>query len=290
MMVVILPDAVNGAMPLQIASSSSSSSSSTGRAFSSPSFVGGLMAEPFLRPKGVSVVVSFAGTNSASIQSDNFLAAGIGVHSPDCCVDGIDYGYRFDAYLLHDGTELLSASAWEVCDFNMACGGHSWLNLMFFSASAVDVPSSSSSLRLIMEWKNRTVYWSYSFAYSSPINLTSFQAPAQENPYFNAGSLTNVLANPESGGVFFFQFGIMSRYSIGHGGWRVMFTCPAYLENQTWMCISHAMSLQGDQSYWKALWRWGENYEGVAAIADAKNASVAFSYSPSTLPDFRTFW
>ena len=99
-----------------------------------------------------------------------------------------------------------------------------------------------------------------------------------------------MLSNPESAGVYFFQFGVMSRYPIGHAGWNVNFTCPAFLANQTWTCIGHALSLQGDQSYWKALWRWGENYRGVAAVPEPIDQSVTFSYSSTTLPDFQVFW
>ena len=71
------------------------------------------------------MTVSFAGTNASAIEADNFLSAGMGVHSPHSCVDGIDFSYRFDAYLFHDGSERLVPTAWEVCDWNMACGGHS---------------------------------------------------------------------------------------------------------------------------------------------------------------------
>ncbi len=40
----------------------------------------------------------------------------------------------------------------------------------------------------------------------------------------------------------------------------------------------------------KALWRWGENYDGVAAVADPKTSSVTLSYSSTALGDFESFW
>ena len=117
------------------------------------------------------VTVSFAGTNTSAIQPDNFLSAGVGAHSPHCCVDGIDFGYRFDAYLYHDGGEMLVATAWEICDWNMACGGHSWQNLMFFEERALSAPLNSS-VRLLMEWEGRTVLWQYSVGQAAIQNFT----------------------------------------------------------------------------------------------------------------------
>jgi hypothetical protein len=73
-----------------------------------PVYVGGFMAGQVVAAKGVSVTVDFSQTNPNVIQSDNFLAAGIGVQSPNCCVDGLDYGYRIDAYLFNDGKDTPS--------------------------------------------------------------------------------------------------------------------------------------------------------------------------------------
>ena len=265
------------------------------------------MTQNFIRPKGVSVTVDFAGTNVSSIERDNYLSAGMGVHSAHCCVDGIDFGYRFDVYLFHDGSELLVASAWEVCDWNMACGGHSWQNLMFFSERPVKAPLASS-LHLNLEWKNRTVFWSFSVDRAPGLNLTSFNPPKEDNPYFVAGTLGNIPASPEpprvffpnaplsifstpaSPGFYFFQYGIMSRYPIGHAGWSVSFTCPSYLDSGNWRCIGHSDSIQGDQSYWKVIWRWGEPYYGVIATSNSTNPTVTFSYSSSTLQSFSMLW
>lgn len=73
---------------------------------------------------GAGVTVDFTSTNPSAIQDDNFLAAGLGIHATGCCVDGIDYSYRSDLYVFHNGSELLAASGWEACDNNAACVGH----------------------------------------------------------------------------------------------------------------------------------------------------------------------
>jgi hypothetical protein len=271
-------------------------------------YAGGFATQSIVRPEAVSVTVSFAGTNASAIEADNFLSAGMGVHSSHCCVDGIDFSYRFDAYLYHDGSEALVATAWEICDWNMACGGHSWQDLIFLSQERVNA-SISSSLHLFLEWKNRTVFWSFSVDQSPALNFTSFTPPAQDNPYFIVGtqgnipatplpprpffpnSLLSIFTTPSSPGFYFFQYGIMSQYPIGHPGWSVSFSCPSYLVDGAWECLDHSDTLQGDQSYWKAIWRWGESYDNVVATPNGTSPGVTFSYSASsTMPSFSPLW
>jgi hypothetical protein len=282
MTVAIYPDAVVGVVPWEGASGSVS-----GFGMGVPVYAGGYMDSTLNRTEGVSLMVSFAGTNASSIQGDNYLAAGMGVHSPGCCVDGIDYGYRFDVYLFRNGNEVLVVSAWEVCDYVSACGGHSWKVLMFLNSSEIGSPSLSSEIRLAMEWRGHIVYWVYEVGAGPPLNLTSFEAPPQENPYFDIGVLSG--SGGESG-YYFFQFGIMSGFPIGRGGWSVAFECPAYLADSGWKCVDHARTLEGSQSYWKVLWRWGEDYPNVEAVPNG-DQGVVFSYSPSTtMGSFQSLW
>lgn len=119
--VVFLPDAVAGVTPQQ-----PNTGAASAFVIGPSDYAGGFATQNFLRLEGVSVEVSFAGTNVSSIQPDNYLSGGLGVHAAHCCVDGIDFGYRFDVYLYHDGSEAMVATALEICDWNMACGGHSW--------------------------------------------------------------------------------------------------------------------------------------------------------------------
>jgi hypothetical protein len=309
LMVTFVPDATANVVP--------GDGSGTGLAISgTPVFgplvyAGGFMPGAFSRPTGVASTVSFAGTNASSIQADNFLAAGIGTHSPDCCVDGIDYGYRFDVFLYHDGSERLVAAAWKICDWNIACGGHSWQDLMFFSSGKVTV-QPQSNVRLALEWQNRTVLWSYSIDQGILQRFTTFTPPVQENPYFHVGTLGNLPPGPEpprvlypqglvnlfsstqASGFYFFQYGLTSRYPIGHGGWQASFICPSYsVKGVDWTCLSHSDSIQGDQSYWKVFWRWGDPYSNVVAgrCDGSPVACARFRYDPaSTLQSFETLW
>jgi hypothetical protein len=286
MLVVILPNAVAGVSPKQGASGDFSS-----YGFGKSVYAGGYMAAGLARTTGVSVDVSFSGSNSNDIQPDNFLAAGLGVHSPGCCVDGIDYGYRFDAYLFHNGSGALAASAWQICDDNAACGGHSWKNLLLLQYARLETPISSGEIHLEILWSGRTVVWTYALGNGPSRTFATMNATSQMNPDFDIGTLPGGYVPGVQSGSYFFQFGILSRYAVGQPGWDVTFTCPAFLADSTWVCVPHANSLQGGQSFWKALWRWGENYGSVSVTPVAQSHSVVFTYSSSsTMPSFQKLW
>jgi hypothetical protein len=135
-------------------------------------------------------------------------------------------------------------------------------------------------------------------------NFTSFVPPTVDNPYFNIGTLGSVPSSSEppsvyfpfqTTGFYFFQYGLMSAYPIGHGGWSVSFVCPSYLTGTSddWKCVQHSDSVQGDKAYWKAIWRWGQPYSNVIPVVERNGTSpvVTFSYSPSsTMPSFESLW
>jgi hypothetical protein len=278
MMVVIPPDAVNGTSP----------SGTTGSyTFRTPVLVAGFNSGPNIGTRGVSANFSFGGTNPSVIQQNNYLAAGIGVHSPNCCVDGLDYGYRADVFLYQNGNEIFTASGWEACDIITACGGHTWKHLLYFSSTAVN-SSIGANFRLSMQWMGRTLDWFYS-AGTKVRQVASFRAPGQENPGFDAGWL-GLSSTPSPGGYPFFQFGVMSAFPIGRSGWRLVVSCPAIIKNSTWRCIDHAGLVQGDNSYWKFIWRWGENYPGVGATTTKDAKTIVFQYSQVSVHDFQSAW
>ena len=286
MMLLLVPDAVNGVVPV---SAESPSSFVQGV----PVYLGAYMNEAPGHASGAEVTVSFAGTNASSIQSNNFLSGGMGIHAAGCCVDGIDYSYRFDLYLFHDGNESLVASAWQVCDDNAACGGHSWKVLMFLDAQPIKPARLGDNVTLRLEWVNyqqgASVVWSYSESGGAFVSFTSFVPPSSENHDFNTGVLAGGTPTAAQSGSYFFQFGIMSRFPIGHGGWTVALTCPA-VHNADWSCVPHASTLMGDQSFWKVFWRWGEDYPH-SVVVSPRSEQVVFEYSlNSSTTSFQSLW
>ena len=286
MMLLLIPDAVNGVLPASAASSGS-------LVMGAPVYLGAYMDAPPGHASGAEVTVSFGGTNASSIQADNFLSAGIGIHAAGCCVDGIDYSYRFDLYQFHGGSETLVATAWQVCDNNAACGGHSWKVLMFSDTQPIRSTEPNDNVTLRMEWvqaqSSTLVSWTYSESGGPFTNFTSFLPPSSENHDFNTGLLPGGALSGLQSGSYFFQFGIMSRYPIGHGGWDVALTCPAVL-NSEWSCVPHAKTLAGDQSFWKVFWRWGEDYPDVMLVSP-QPAHMVFGFSStSSTTSFVSLW
>jgi hypothetical protein len=54
--------------------------------------------------------------------------------------------------------------------------------------------------------------------------------------------------------------------------------------------VGRAHTLEGSQSYWKVLWRWGEDSPSVEAVPNGDQV-VVFSYSPSTtMKSFQSLW
>jgi len=286
MMLLLIPDAVNGVLPASAASPGSLT-------IGVPVYVGAYMDAPPGHASGAEVTVSFAGTNASSIQTDNFLSAGMGIHAAGCCVDGIDYSYRFDLYQFNNGSNTLVAGAWQVCDDNAACGGHSWKVLMFSDAKLVRLTEPSGNVTLRIQWvqaqSNASVSWTYSESGGSFTNFTSFLPPSVENHDFNTGVLPGGALSGLQSGSYFFQFGIMSRYPIGHDGWRAALTCPAVLTSG-WTCVPHAKTLSGDQSFWKVFWRWGEDYPNAIVLSPRPDYLVFEYSSASSTLSFEDLW
>jgi hypothetical protein len=276
MVVVVAPDEVNGVLPEPAAGPPTRLVEGT------PLYAGGYMEAEAGHSTGVAVTVSFAGTSPPSVGAHNFLSGGIGVHSPDCCRDGIDYGYRFDVYLFSNGNESLAGSAWQVCDDNAACGGHSWKNLLFSKIGPLGAGSGASPVTLQMQWRGHSVYWTYRVGTGPLINFTDYLAPPRQDAVFNTGVL--------SGGFYFVQFGMMTRYAIAGPGWEVAFACPSTMAGGSWQCAEHAKTLQGSDSNWKVLWRWGED-EPHVVVTGSGEYSFTLGYSAaSTMPSFQALW
>ncbi len=282
-MLVSVPDAVSAVVP-------PAQDTHSGFAMGMPLYAGAYMDAPAGHATGAGVTVDFRATNTSVIQRGNFLSGGIGIHAAGCCVDGIDYSYRFDAYLFRGGNETLAASVWEVCDDNAACGGHSWKSLLFLHTGQLDGSADGGNVSLRMSWVqgDGRVDWSYSLAGGKPMVFTSFITPPAETRIFNTGLLEGGTLGPQQSGSYFFQFGIMSRYPIGHGGWRVELACPSVF-TADWNCVDHARTLAGEQSFWKVFWRWGERYPDVSISSYGRHA-IVLQYAPAATQSFQTLW
>ncbi|HXQ92613.1 MAG TPA: hypothetical protein VN739_06375 [Nitrososphaerales archaeon] len=264
---------------------SSFSSLEVGRSFV---YSAGYLAIPRVTSKAVGVNVSFGNTSIDQSKFPNdFLAAGIGDQSPNCCKDGLDLAYRADVVQFTNGTEAVLARAWWACDVNMACGGYTWQQLLHLGLKDIPMGTLSNWVELEMNWTSSTsIQWFYRINYVSNHSSTpwmlfsSFTPPSIQNHYWDAGLFYVGTGNQPTGYAYFYQFGISSAYPITDENWHFFVQCPEIILNGSWTCLPKAAYISGSHSFWKVLYTFGENYPGTN-FTYLGNHEVEFFYSGS---------
>jgi hypothetical protein len=231
--------------------------------------------EKYFPTKRVEVEVDLARFDSSMVKNNNnndFALAGIGAQSPNCCKDGLDYGYRADVLFTGSGRYLV-ARAWETCDQNIGCSGLPWISVMH--ESKVPLPANYSSVMLAMEWDGRIVNWYYKASGNNWSNYSSFEPPKIENPYFNLGVIWvgNPFTNTGSSEAYFYQAGVSTSNQAANYG-QVTFHCPAYYDIQGEKHCVTAAAIDGGSSYWKVLWKWGLPNNNARVSVDGTNVTV----------------
>lgn len=208
-----------------------------------------------------------------------FASAGIGAQSPNCCKDGLDYGYRADI-LFSDSKVWLLARAWETCDTNIACSGFPWISTIHQATVPVAEDSVSNGVMLAMDWQEdgRTVNWYYRNNTGNWIEYSSFLTPDIENPYFNLGVIDagNPIWNTDSGRAFFFQGGVSRSGQLALEDHAVTIKCPAYYDNQGVKHCAEMHPIRSGNSHWKVLWKWGLQDQNSAVTIHGTNVRIGF--------------
>ena len=164
------------------------------------------------------------------------------------------------------------AGAWETCDQNIGCSAFPWISTMH--ESTVPLPGSDSSLMLAMEWEGRTVNWSYKTG-GNWSKYSSFVPPKIENPYFNLGVIWvgSPTANPDLQHAYFYQAGVsVSNKEVQYG--QITFECPSYYDKQGAKHCSQLTAVEGGNSHWKVLWKWGVPNDNARVAVQGENVTV----------------
>ncbi len=254
-------------------------------------YAGVYAAIPYTSSCCVMATIIFPDLDPATAWPNNYLKSGIGVQAPNRYIDGIDYGYRLDAYILSRREAIVTANAWETCDLNLACGGVPWQTHLYGTSYVIDYKPGSLSLNLSIRMNSTTrmVVW-----FENNTEIGSFNLPDIALPSFGVGviplSSTTWLNYPYEE-AFFLQFGIESRYPIQNNNWSVKILNPSYMKNGTWTTIGHAAVIGGDTSFWKTMWVWGgRHYDGVNIVKVPSELGFMFNYGGSTTPDNSRLW
>jgi hypothetical protein len=257
-----------------------------------PTYYSGIYhAANYFSAKAVEVQIRYGNAMQRQLESipeAGPLLAGIGVQSPNCCKDGLDYGYRADV-LFSEGKQYLVARAWETCDQNIACSGVPWESKMY--QNVMPLPSNVTSIIIGMRWGSDThhvVEWYYRTAdimaesshNSSSVSAGSlfgtFAAPAIENPIFNVGVLNMTalqsLTNPPYGNANFYQLGVTEQNDEAYQSnlnETLTFGCLVYYSlDGNRNCASDTKPVLDGDSHWKVLWKWGLPSHGIAVSVD----------------------
>ena len=255
----------------------------------------GYLATPRVVSQSVGINISFGNTSISQREyPDNFLAAGVGDQSPNCCKDGLDLAYRADAVEFSNGTEAVVARAWWACDYIMACGGYSWQQLLHFGSLDLPAGALANWVELQMNWTSpHQIQWFYRIHYENNgtiggwVNYSTFVPPLIQNHYWDAGLFGG--GNIPLDWAFFYQFGVSSAYPITNGNWQVFVQCPNIVLNGIRNCISAASFINGSHSFWKSLYTFGETYNGMT-FSYLGNYKVEFYYSGHSPADETVIW
>lgn len=258
-------------------------------------YSGGYLAIPRVVTQSVGVSVSFGNTNISGYTGD-FLAAGVGDQSPNCCKDGLDLAYRADAILFANGSESVLARAWWACDENIACSGYTWQQILYSHFHKISQVSFANTIELEMNWTSSiNISWFYRIHFDSNGSLSSwnrfgtFTPPKIQNHYFDAGLYYVGEGNQPTDFAYFYQFGVWSGYPIHSSRWQVTMQCPKLVLNGSWACLPSAGFISGEHSFWKVLYTFGESYSGVS-YRYLGNYSVSFFYAGKSPPDETRIW
>src|SRR5213080_5111001 len=223
----------------------------------------------------VQIGVNFANMDLKALAPNNFLMAGMGVQSPNCCIDGWDFGWRADVFLLPNSSVIVSGSSWETCDSNANCGGYMWEHLWYHSQVTLSPQSISNTIFLRMSWEPVTVdgqprqivYWYYNTTGTPWTQFGSYLPDPRLGTYFDIGLSGGPASTIHHGTAFLYQFGVASKTPVP--GWSVFLVNPSFKYQGTWRIMERANIVQGESSFWKFRYRWGGlPYEGVTAKAN----------------------
>jgi hypothetical protein len=265
-------------------------------------YVGGYYNSAQYRICCVEVGVSISMANPRLLSRDNFLIAGMGVQSPNCCVDGWDFGWRADVFLLPNSTLIISGSSWETCDGNGNCGGYLWEHLWYHSQITLNPQNISTPIYLRMNWEPVTVdgqlrslvSWYYNTTGIPWTQFGSYLPDRRLGTYFDIGLSGGPASEIPEGSAFLYQFGVASKLPVS--GWSATLFHPSFQYQGSWRTMERANVVQGDFSYWKVSYRWGGRpYPGVTARANLLDSTlpagiVTFSYTGGTMKDFTPLW
>jgi hypothetical protein len=242
----------------------------------------------------VRVTVSFAGTDSSVIQSDNFLMAGIAAQGQDHVYSGyeaVDWGYIFALQLEHDATEpYLHGEVIKVHEYQGYT--ESMASCMF----SFDQMTINSQVTLKMTWTPDSLEYD-AIIDGMNFHVWSYAPESSATHTFYAGTQQREIWDvPVDGTVKFLQFFTYSDYNIDADGilnWQVHLKDAALIPTGTtlWKYVPFAYLTHGDQANFDNMFRWGgEQYTGVDIYHCNRHVDFYDALGAYVLPQDTFIW
>jgi hypothetical protein len=265
--------------------------------------------EPHFGVKKVKVTCNFAGTDLTKIQSDNYISCAESLQVPTS-TNREDWGLQAYVTLKRDGSITVGGDAYLSCEkllpSDTACHGvtpGTFQNKYTVSkVLSSSVATKDTDVTVFMEWSTTSsgaykITWYYTAGSVSHSSYGSYIVPSQVHQSFNTG-VYNAYGIVQTK---YFQAGVGSKYNIGQSGWSVTIKNPAYATTLTGSYNSYyspARSIEGDQAWMDASFKWGgAAYTGVWGYdydcfdpPNNVNGKIRFAYSGATFGSGKFLW
>jgi hypothetical protein len=273
-----------------------------------------------LRTRGTlnaaSITVCFKSVETNSFPESAWLGGGMFIQAQDSKLLHIDYGFYMMVVIDANGRLFVDLGLHQTREFSVPFQNPP-SELIYAYTWEVTALASSIPATISAHWDEEGTIHYYLFAEQTNVSLISINVPSLPNcesiiRKFYAGN-TNVCVNsvPMKGYVNFFQFGIVSSETITDSPWIVSLRNPMILKTgriavaptkdwktegeKGWVPVDKAWTVQGDNSFLDADWKWGgKPYYGAEADVCFEPSEdlreVLFSYTGYTMKPGTILW
>lgn len=247
---------------------------------------------------GTSVTVTFLSAEVNFFAADSWLGGGMFVQAQDTKYRNVDYGFYMMLVIDSSANLYVDIGLRQTTEQTapVQSGNEELVYAYTWRLSGVNL---STPVMLSAQWDTAGVVHYFVTVGESMIPIESIKVAEMANcqyiiPKFYGGNVINT-PFPFSNYVNFFQFGVTSSSPIENDHWKVLVEKPQVLENNEWINVREAWSIQGDIAFLDRDWKWGgQPYHGVDIQYfnhPLENPyQIIFEYTGETMPSGTVLW
>jgi hypothetical protein len=247
---------------------------------------------------GTSVTVTFLSTEVNFLTTDRWLGGGMFVQAQDTKYRNVDYGFYTMLVVDSSASLYVDIGLRQTREQTAPVqpGNEELVYAYTWHMSGINL---NTPVALSAQWDGAGVVHYFVTVGESTIQIESIKVTEIANcqhiiPKFYGGNVIN-MPFPFSNYVNFFQFGVTSSNPIEDNHWKVLVEKPQVLENNEWINVREAWSIQGDIAFLDRDWKWGgQPYRGVNIQYlnhPLENPyQIIFEYTGETMPSGTVLW